>query len=161
MPIKRDENIAPLSREHHHGLLFCWKIRQGKKHNIDLERIGKYINYFWKHELSGHFKKEETILFYLLRDGISNEGYYQHKELEKQFSIFLREGYCWQDCLDLADLLEQHIRYEERILFPHFEQALSAEQLDQIGKALVGFEIPGEDDGYQDEFWKDSDIKLD
>jgi len=26
-PIKRNENIMKLSKEHHFSLLFCWKIR--------------------------------------------------------------------------------------------------------------------------------------
>ncbi len=62
-PIKRNENMVPLSRDHHFGLLFCWKIRQGLKAKIDLERIRKYILHFWKSHLEQHFKEEETLLF--------------------------------------------------------------------------------------------------
>jgi len=40
-PIKRNEALKPLSRDHHHGLLLCWKIRQGIKLNIEPERIKK------------------------------------------------------------------------------------------------------------------------
>ena len=28
-PLKRSKELAPLSREHHDGLLFAWKIKQG------------------------------------------------------------------------------------------------------------------------------------
>ena len=34
MPIKRSEYLKPLSRDHHQGLLLCWKIRTGLKKGI-------------------------------------------------------------------------------------------------------------------------------
>lgn len=37
--IKRTKALQPLSRDHHHGLLLCWKIRQGIKLNVEPERI--------------------------------------------------------------------------------------------------------------------------
>ena len=42
MPIKRSEFLKPISREHHHGLLLCWKIRAGLKKGIEPERIKLY-----------------------------------------------------------------------------------------------------------------------
>jgi len=39
VPIKRSIALQPLSREHHHGLLLCWKIRTGLKKGIDIDRI--------------------------------------------------------------------------------------------------------------------------
>lgn len=32
--MKRNENLIPLSREHHYGLLCVWKIREGVKKKI-------------------------------------------------------------------------------------------------------------------------------
>lgn len=43
-PIKRHTALKPLSREHHHGLLLSWKIREGLKRNIEIPRIKKYID---------------------------------------------------------------------------------------------------------------------
>lgn len=45
-PIRRNENIVKLSKEHHFSLLFCWKIRQGIKMEIPAARIIKYMEYF-------------------------------------------------------------------------------------------------------------------
>ena len=61
MPIKRNKNIVPLSREHHATLLFCWKLKSGIQLGIDPERIQRYVNYFYEHELLPHFKKEEDF----------------------------------------------------------------------------------------------------
>lgn len=35
--MKRNENLVPLSRDHHFGLLCCWKIRQGIKKEVSQE----------------------------------------------------------------------------------------------------------------------------
>ena len=60
-PIRRNENILKLSKEHHFSLLFCWKIRQGLKMNIDASRIVKYAQYFHAHFLRLHFREEELL----------------------------------------------------------------------------------------------------
>lgn len=62
-PIKRSKYIIKLSRDHNASLLFCWKIRQGKRLGVESERIKPYVAYFAKEHLSPHFFEEETILF--------------------------------------------------------------------------------------------------
>jgi len=61
-PIKRSIALSPLSRDHHEGLLFVWKIRQGVKKNIATERIIKFCFWFWESHLQLHFEKEKTVL---------------------------------------------------------------------------------------------------
>ena len=36
-PLKRHAGLVELSRDHHHGLLLSWKIRQGLKKEIEPE----------------------------------------------------------------------------------------------------------------------------
>jgi hypothetical protein len=62
-PITRNEHIKRLSRKHHFSLLFCWKIRQGLKNNLQPERICEYVQYFWNQNLQQQFREEEKILF--------------------------------------------------------------------------------------------------
>ena len=62
-PIKRNENILKLSKEHHFSLLFCWKIRHGLKTQTDCSRIIKYVQYFKTNFLLPHFSEEEIFLF--------------------------------------------------------------------------------------------------
>ena len=38
---------------------------------------------------------------------------------------------------EYVNLLEKHVRFEERILFPHIENTINSNILQQIGKALV------------------------
>lgn len=70
-PIKRNEALKPLSRDHHHGLLLCWKIRRGIKRNIAPERIKKYLDWFWKNYLKPYFETEVQYVFPVL--GSENE----------------------------------------------------------------------------------------
>jgi hypothetical protein len=59
-PIKRDKALQEVSREHHHGLLLCWKIRKGFSKGIEPERIKRYADWFYKTHLISHFEVEEN-----------------------------------------------------------------------------------------------------
>lgn len=61
--LKRNQNLLKLSRDHHAGLLFCWKICQGVKYHIETGRMINYVKYFRNHHLATHFKEEEDFLF--------------------------------------------------------------------------------------------------
>jgi len=150
-PIKRNKNIQVLSREHHHGLLLCWKIKEGKKRAVDPRRIVAYINFFWDNHLKNHFKEEEDLLFSLVEDNLCTIGFSQHKNIR---SLLERVNESPDNLDAFIEHLEAHIRFEERELFPHLEQILTDQQLLEIGSALeASHEVPFIDN-YQDEFWK-------
>jgi iron-sulfur cluster repair protein YtfE (RIC family) len=60
----------------------------------------------------------------------------------------------------LADELDEHIRFEERTLFPHLEQVLPAGHLDAIGEKLHGHDRHVFIDVYPDEFWLNQSASL-
>ncbi len=62
-PIKRDKNIQPLSRDHHHTLLLCWQIRKGYSKEVSPERIKSYTDWFFENHVLPHFEIEEKYLF--------------------------------------------------------------------------------------------------
>src|SRR5690606_513505 len=114
------------------ALLFCWKIRQGLKRNIETDRMKKYVSYFWKLHYFPHFYEEETVLFILEDDPGCRRAVREHREIE-QLIREIEVGLTDAAKLELlADKVEQHVRFEERELFPHLEKALSAEQLRKI-----------------------------
>lgn len=153
-PLKRNENILILSREHHFGLLFCWKIRQGIKNGVETERIKKYVSFFWNEHLEKHFEEEEVHLFRIIDDGECAEGLRQHEELRALFSEIVNTETTNQRLTQLADALDAHIRFEERQLFPHLEKSLDEEKLRAVGAALNGSHAEEFKDDYTDEFWK-------
>ncbi len=154
-PIKRNENILKLSKEHHFSLLFCWKIRQGLKNETTTDRIIQYVQYFSAHFLMPHFREEEEFLFALLVDAKVEKATEHHKvinsliaELSNNNEINSREL-----LQKLAELVDDHIRYEERVLFPYMEKKLSNKQLETVGKQLMDENTLSDKEEYQDEFW--------
>jgi len=149
--MKRHESIVPLSRDHHHGLLCCWKIRQGIKKDIAAERIGAYIRYFWNLHLKTHFEEEEQLLF-LVQDPLCAQAVAEHRmlsALEESIAANPATG----DLEAFAGLLDRHIRFEEWVLFPHLERTLPAEKLAAIGAVLQAAHTTPVQDDYADSFW--------
>jgi iron-sulfur cluster repair protein YtfE (RIC family) len=127
-PIKRSEFLKPLSREHHHGLLFCWKIRAGIKKNVEVSRIKKYADWFYENYLIPHFEVEEKYVFPIL--GNENEfikkAVSEHRSLKRLFESTTE----FQKNIGLiSEELIDHIRFEERILFGEIQKIATAEQL--------------------------------
>ena len=73
----------------------------------------------------------------------------EHEELEAivHISSQIADGAL---LLDFSEKLNAHIRFEERILFPHIEKSTSKEQLDGVLK-VHGDEISC--DTWSDPFW--------
>ena len=54
-PIKRNKALQVVSREHHHGLLLCWKIRTGFSKGISEQLIKKYADGLYTTDMIPHF----------------------------------------------------------------------------------------------------------
>ncbi len=154
-PIKRSKELAPLSREHHDGLMLVWKIRRGIKKGIQLERIGKYVQFFYQNSLRRHFEIEEEYVFLLLsqHNMERKEAEAQHLVLRRQIEEMSDIAQLINACLiEFSDLLERHIRFEERILFPLIEKEADPVLFSTYGKMLIDEEVKG-CAIYNDEFW--------
>lgn len=142
--------MQPLSRDHHYGLLFCWKIREGFKRNIPLERMKKYADWFWRSHLMQHFETEEANLFPILPPENSKvkKAIADHRRLK---SLVENTEDTRQSLSLLEEELEAHIRFEERDLFNDIQQVATAAQLVEVEKH---HHEPFSDD-WTDEFWKE------
>lgn len=149
--MKRNKNIVPLSQDHHFGLLCSWKIRQGLKKEVDIDRIQKYVDYFWNNSLKQHFKEEE-LLFASLNDDFTLRVIKEHSDLEKLHQHIITENSSTL-LIEFSDLLEKHIRFEERQWFPYLESTHNDSELEEIGIKLNEIHSD-EKDNYPDEFWK-------
>ena len=151
--MKRNEYIIPLSRDHHFGLLFCWKIRRGLALKAGPERICAYVAYFWESHLKKHFEEEETFLF-LPDDPDCRKAISEHQQIAAIIKQLAGHGAAGSDLLtELCNLLEAHIRYEERELFPRLEATLTPAQLADAGTQLAASHAVNNQDVYADEFW--------
>jgi hemerythrin-like domain-containing protein len=133
-PIKRSKQLVPLSRDHHDALLFIWKIRQGLKNKTPVAVVGDYVKWFWNNHLKDHFDQEEKILL----PNLPNED--ELVQRLKQEHVMIRNMIDKESnetsISILGDALNDHIRFEERQLFPHIEQTVSEDQLNEISRQL-------------------------
>lgn len=154
-PVKRSKELQPLSRDHHHGLLFCWKIKQGLDKSVELDRIKRYISYFSEGHLFPHFDQEENLLNLKRADIHCAQAINDHIQIKNLIEQILSGDSTSPEMFNsLIDDLNKHIRFEERVLFPHLEAILSPEELDKIGNQLNKFEMENHfTDVFADEFW--------
>ena len=152
---KRNEQIKKLSREHHFSLLFCWKIRQGLKNNVSAERIRGYVEYFWKTNLRPHLLEEEKLFFAPVNDHKVQKAIREHRMIRREIEGLstLSGSLLRRKLEELADLVSNHIRYEERVLFPHLERLIKKEQFETIGIELERQKSCSLQDSYSDQFW--------
>ena len=133
-PIKRSQQLAPFSREHHEALVFIQRVKQGLKNGTAFAILRDYINWFWTNSLKNHFDKEEQLLLPQLSAG-DNLGLQLIKEHQDIRNIVSKELSEMQIVL-FADILNAHIRFEERVLFPHIERSIPLNALNMIFEQL-------------------------
>lgn len=154
-PLKRSQEMQILSRDHHYGLLFSRRIKQGIDKKTDTLRMKNYVNYFWNQHLKDHFLDEEVLLF----NRFDSENPCIQAKRDHQIIVDLIEGINNADHNDYTvfekffTFLDHHIRFEERIVFPHLEKIISESTLSSIGYFLEKQHHEFVDD-FKDEFWK-------
>lgn len=153
-PIKRIPAFVSFSREHHFELLLVWKIRQGLKKNISTRRISEYIRSVHLESLEKHFRNEEVLLWNIVpaKDKLRNRAEAEHAAI-RDLLVQVKNGLSNSVLLQqLADALEAHIRFEERVLFNHLQQQLPEDQ----GFSIADREIVANkfiDEQWEDPFW--------
>ncbi|MCC6864831.1 MAG: hemerythrin domain-containing protein [Ignavibacteria bacterium] len=148
-PLKRHASLQSLSHDHHHGLVFCRNLKEGIKRNISPDRIDKYANWFWDTHLEPHFETEEIYLFPILGndDELVKQAVKEHRDLKN----LIKANPDNQNRFSMIkELLEKHIRFEERILFNKIEQIATIEQLQIVEKHHQDLTV----DTWNDMFWK-------
>jgi hemerythrin-like domain-containing protein len=151
-PIQRSRQLAPLSREHHDGLLFAWKIKQGLEHKAPLEKLREYSLWYWRNHIKPHFFQEEKILLPYLPSGhpMAVRLKEEHDHI-RELILGLDDEADKRNLIILGDLITQHIRFEERELFNYLEELLPPEKLNDIFEQLEKYPLKCCE--WTDEFW--------
>jgi|SRR5579875_899631 hemerythrin-like domain-containing protein len=146
--MKRDPRLNPLSWQHQRTLALAHRtVAALDKVSVPLETVTVDIDMLWRQEIEPHFHAEETILFPpaqrlgLCQDAIE-QVLREHQRLHELFRLIEHGGaltdlHC--HLREFAELLIQHIRFEERTVFPALEKVLPEEQLEAIGRDLSAF----------------------
>ena len=147
--MKRHAAFIPLSREHHEALLLATRLMQGRKAlerlwSHDLMWQAKYVVDFFDGHLAEHFRVEEELLFpevtpYLAKeDDVVTLLLEEHAEMREMTELLRQPTEKKLECTlaRFGEILERHIRREERLLFPFCEAHLPPEKLEELGRAM-------------------------
>jgi hemerythrin-like domain-containing protein len=145
MPLKRTKELRPLSSEHHQALLVAFQLKQGLAGHPESAGAPKdlpgLISLARRYEdalLRTHTRAEEELLGRYLDETSLKRLKFEHAELLRLMEL-ARTGQPPEARAALAafaDLLERHIRWEERELFPRLEDVVSEDDLVQVGAEL-------------------------
>jgi hemerythrin-like domain-containing protein len=144
----RHPSLIPLSQDHHHGLALALRCRKQALGQIKpmgaeglRERTKEFLAFYATH-LVPHFRAEEEVLFPLLRSAVAesedmiDELVRDHGQIRQAIPQLEGGTGLAKLIFDLGDLLERHIRKEERELFPLFEQHVEGKQAETVGEEI-------------------------
>ena len=144
--MKRDESLRPLSREHLNALHAAKVLREGS----DLEALTEVFFDFWDNQGRRHFRIEEEVLLPHWAKGAEIDRPAVSQMLEEHLAI-RREALrmkagevSLEEVQELGRLLHDHVRFEERRLFPVIEEALDADALSRLAAGIEAAERPGD-----------------
>jgi hemerythrin-like domain-containing protein len=135
--VKRSQELAPLSRDHHQGLFAALKLRRGAPDAREAFLA------FWV-EGQRHFAQEEEILLpaFARRVPADHEAIVrvlvEHVDLRRRAQDLAADEDPPPAALkELGDRLHDHIRHEEDVLFPLIETTLSDVELAAVGASIA------------------------
>jgi hemerythrin-like domain-containing protein len=148
--MKRAPELRDLSDHHHRGLVQARRLRRaatGDEANMPEETAEAFLE-FWQEGTTTHFREEEEVLLPVLaryrEDVLSREPVVemllQHariRGLVMGLSDEVKGGSVRLETLgSIGELLETHIRLEEREVFSTIEEALPEEALREVADRL-------------------------
>lgn len=157
--MKRNENLKTLSWEHHDGLVVSFRLQQGLNKNTDAIEMAEYILFTWGTVLEHHFwQEEQTISSNLSKSEtateLMNQFTNEHEQIRYLVNQIKQDNTNTKYIKEFADVLNKHIRFEERQLFPLFEKEMGKARLAEIGKFLKKHHNDS-CEVWQNQFWKD------
>lgn len=144
---RRYDSLIPLSHDHHHALVLCLRIHRGLElHREDegwLQATAEEAIRFFASDLTPHITSEEEVLFPAMQyvaesSELICELLREHRAIEnlverlRQMNVALFAETLQQ----LADLLETHIRKEERAFSQFTSNVFQPTSLMRSGKIL-------------------------
>ena len=142
--VKRDPALQTLSRDHQHGLAVALELKRATPETAPAAREA-FLD-FWTREGQAHFRAEEEVLLpaFAARGSADHEAVVsvlvEHVEVRSRASELAATDAGEARLRELGELLQGHIRHEERVLFPLIEETLPREELERLAIALEAAE---------------------
>jgi quercetin dioxygenase-like cupin family protein len=141
--MKRHPALVPLSHDHHHALVQARRLARAAD-NAEPDRLeaAERLLAFYAADTIEHFREEEEQLFPLVADrledpdGLLVRALIEHQRIHTLVRR-LRQGVLSGSAnaavmRELAELLQAHVRLEERELFPLIESTLADESAAEV-----------------------------
>jgi hemerythrin-like domain-containing protein len=135
--MKRAPALQELSRDHLKALLIAKRMREAD----ELETAAEAFTAFWNAE-SHHFRLEEEILLphWAADAAVDHDAIVRmlddHLAIRRDALRLAEERLTLEELRELGARLHDHVRFEERELFPAIERSLDDASLDRLGAAL-------------------------
>lgn len=144
--MKRSAALAPLSRDHQHSLAAAFALRRAEPATLEAAIAG--FERFFESEGRHHFAIEERLLTPELLPGDAEwqagitRMLAEHERVRAQADLtgIDEPGERLTAARALGELLDRHVRFEDRELFVALEQRLPAPELDRLGAAVAAAE---------------------
>jgi iron-sulfur cluster repair protein YtfE (RIC family) len=144
--LQRHAALVPLSHDHHHGLVAAQRLKRAEPASRQAASLPESITLLWEKELAPHFDEEERLLFAPAREipeatPMVERAIDEHQKMQKMVAAIgaedLSEDRRREMAREFGRLLESHIRFEERELFPTIEKGLGEDRLLAIAPELA------------------------
>jgi hemerythrin-like domain-containing protein len=143
--MKRSRQLKPLSSEHHQALLVAFQLKQGLAGHAesagapkDLPGLLALARRFEDQVFRTHTRAEEELLGQYITADDMRRLQTEHAEMTRLLTTAktARSPEQRASLQAFAELIERHIRWEERELFPYAEDHVDEETLAIIGGEL-------------------------
>lgn len=116
-------------------------LKKGLQKKASLTDLNGFIAKGWEDELRIHFQMEEDFVVPALHGlvfdtTLTEQLKTDHRQLTEWAILASNNEASYEQVQMFAELLEKHIRFEERVYFPAAEAVLSNVQLQEIGAQL-------------------------
>lgn len=138
---RRHEALHPLTHHHHHALVAALKLKRAGtgKSTLSIEEIKAELKAFWEPGGQEHFREEEEVLLpaYARHASLDlpeiTEMLLEHVRIRSLVKDILEEeGKPVPLMNELGHLLEEHVRKEERVIFPMIEDTLPEIEIQKL-----------------------------
>lgn len=146
--MKRHPALIALSHDHHHALVEARRLRQAADGKDAPEEAATAFVDFFAAVSVPHFREEEETLFPLVA-GLAEarplvvEALLDHQRLHALVGELRSSAHLRTSMRETGELLEAHVRREERELFPLIER-LAADRLERSGRRVAGGPVWGQ-----------------
>jgi hypothetical protein len=141
--MKRARELKPLSEEHHLALVLARAAKRAADIEGPLDETWRRISAEYEQQLAPHFRVEEDMLVPPLRELGEYEMVDRLLEDHRKLKAFIESPVHSATALRaFGELLDQHVRYEEREVFERAQQILSPADLARVFEAYQNQKPP-------------------